>query len=147
MHFALIKKRPDGGYDIYNAHDDDNDVSSAEYLGFVLEDGTIEVPRKTEIAQDGIRQALTALGFREKNDSAKRDIMDRIHKCFSEMFTYDYATDLYYSKRNGKEMCEEVREELEKLMNCCGYQCLFVEDIKRIIGKVMLSRLEETSNE
>ena len=158
MHYAVIKENSKKGYDIYNWHDDSDDMSdlsSAELIGHVSRSGEIDGNLNDELVVDGAIQALQALGFHQKANRLYEEkfppkkvtvkhpgriefdeevVKKIIYNELEKFVTYEYAADIFMEK--GDEILGNLFE-LQKT----GYEWLLLEDIHRAIGSVIVKSL------
>lgn len=121
MHCAVIKRDLKGGFNIYNWHDDTDDMedlTGSELIGYVSKDGVIDAPYETnELAYDGVIRALSELGFHEKADEIK------MNSVLSNYPKDNQLSKIPASKENSnKDVVTQIKEEiLERMQDIAGY--------------------------
>lgn len=121
MHCAVIKRDLKGGFNIYNWHDDTDDMedlTGSELIGYVSKDGVIDAPYETdELAFDGVIQALSELGFHEKANSIRMKSVSTNHPKDNQVSEIPVCKEV-----SNKDVVTQIREEiLERMQDIAGY--------------------------
>lgn len=171
MHYAVTKENSKGGYDIYNWHDDNDDmtdVSSAEIIGHVSKDGEIDADYiNDELAFYGVTEALEKLGFNDKADEIKKEFFSHLQTEFKEeientkilsdkiIWQEDELKEIVYKELEKfltyeyaadifMDYIDDILAELNRLKSN-QYEWLYFYDIHHAIGAVLTNKLAQKS--